>query len=412
MKIKFLLAGLLGFVSATTFAQNSELKNAKNEFDKYETMRGTPAMATMANTSLTTAKASIDKAAANAQTATLPQTYALQGAIYSSLAVKDTTAASQPLFTTAAEALKKAQAADTKKEYEKLIKNANLNLAQISLNQGVKQYQGGKYDEAYKAFEYYRTVLPEDTNAIYYTALSAYNAKNYSAAISNYNKLVTTGYSKKAAAYGDLTNAYLNNKDTTGALKVISDALVKYPNSPDLRRTEIEINLQQGKQKEVIDKTLAAINNDPKNKALYYYAGLAYSGAAEAIKPASGKDAAAKTALIQTQNDTYAKAAEMYKKAVELDPSYYEANLNLGYVYMAPAITMYNAANKLTAQTAYNAAMVKVNAQVDKAKPYLDKALESHPDSQVALSNLKNYYIIKKDNTHVAEMTKRLATAK
>ncbi|WP_460678854.1 tetratricopeptide repeat protein [Mucilaginibacter koreensis] len=412
MKIKFLMAGLFGFISATTFAQKSELKTAQSEFDKYETMRGSAAMATMANTSLTNAKTSIDKAAANEQTATLPQTYALQGAIYSSLAVKDTTAASQPLFTTAAEALKKAQAADTKKEYEKLIKNANLNLAQVSLNQGVRYYQGQKYADAYKAFDYYRTVLPEDTNAIYYSALSAYNAQNFPAAISNYSKLVTTNYSKKASAYSELTNAYLNNKDTTGALKVISDALVKYPNSADLRRTEIEINLQQGKQKEVIDKTLAAINNDPKNKSLYYYAGLAYSGAAEAIKPATGKDAAAKAALVKSQDENFAKAAEMYKKAIELDPSYYEANLNAGYVLMAPAITMYNAANKLTATAAYNAAMVKVNAQVDKAKPYLDKALESHPDSQVALSNLKNYYIIKKDNAHVAEMTKRLATAK
>ncbi|WP_462265527.1 tetratricopeptide repeat protein [Mucilaginibacter sp.] len=343
----------------------------------------------------------------------MAQTYALKGAIYSSLASKDTVATTaMPLFTTATDALKKAQQADTKGEYKKLISNANLNLAQYSLNQGVKQYQGGMYDQAYKSFDYYRTVLPEDTNAIYYTALSAYNAKNYGAAISNYNKLVTTNYSKKGGAYNDLVNAYLNNKDTTGALKVINDALVKYPNNNDLRRTEIELNLQQGKQQQTLDKTLAAINNDPKNKSLYYYAGIAYTGVAEGAKPASGKDAAGKAALMQTRNDNYSKAADMYKKALEIDPSWYEANLNMGYVLMSPAIDMYNAANKITAQKAYDAAMVKVNAQADKAKPYLDKALANKSDSQVALANLKNYYIIKKDNAHVAEMTKRLASAK
>jgi hypothetical protein len=35
----------------------------------------------------------------------------------------------------------------------------------------VKEYGSGKYDLAYKSFDYYRTVLPEDTNAIYYTGL-------------------------------------------------------------------------------------------------------------------------------------------------------------------------------------------------------------------------------------------------
>ncbi len=413
MKTKFLIVGLFGFISANVFAQKSELSNAQNKFDEYETMRGTPAMASRATTSLTDAKTSIDKAAANEKTAAMAQTYALKGAIYSSLASKDTVATTaMPLFTTATDALKKAQQADTKGEYKKLISNANLNLAQYSLNQGVKQYQGGMYDQAYKSFDYYRTVLPEDTNAIYYTALSAYNAKNYGAAISNYNKLVTTNYSKKGGAYNDLVNAYLNNKDTTGALKVINDALVKYPNNNDLRRTEIELNLQQGKQQQTLDKTLAAINNDPKNKSLYYYAGIAYTGVAESAKPASGKDAAGKAALMQTRNDNYSKAADMYKKALEIDPSWYEANLNMGYVLMSPAIDMYNAANKITAQKAYDAAMVKVNAQADKAKPYLDKALANKSDSQVALANLKNYYIIKKDNAHVAEMTKRLASAK
>ncbi len=79
-------AGLLGLISAGAFAQKSELSNAQTKFDDYETTRGVPAMVARANTSLTDAKTSIDKAAANEKTASLPQTYALKGAIYSSLA--------------------------------------------------------------------------------------------------------------------------------------------------------------------------------------------------------------------------------------------------------------------------------------------------------------------------------------
>ncbi len=412
MKIKFLMAGLLGCVSATTFAQKSELSNAQTQYDKYETMRGTPAMATMANTSINDAKTSIDKASTNEKTAALPQTYALKGAIYSSLAIKDTVAStSLPLFTTAEDALKKAKTADAKGEYAKLINSGNINLAQYQLTQGVKNYQSGNFDQAYKSFDYYRTVLPEDTNAIYYTALAAYNSKNYGAAITNYNKLVTTNFSKKQGAYKDMANAYLYNKDTTGALKALDAGITKYPNDASLRRTEIEIGLQQGKQKEILDKTLAAINSDPKNKTLYYYAGLAYSGTAESIKTTAGKDAAGKAALTKERDDDFAKSADMYKKALEIDPNYFEANLNLGYVLMAPAVDMFNAANKLKLQKDYDAAMVKVTAQADKAKPYLDKAIEIQPKSQVGLSNLKNYYIIKKDNAHITEMTQRLKDA-
>jgi hypothetical protein len=40
MKIKLLMAGLLGLVSATTFAQKGELNTAKEEYEKYSGLRG------------------------------------------------------------------------------------------------------------------------------------------------------------------------------------------------------------------------------------------------------------------------------------------------------------------------------------------------------------------------------------
>src|ERR1700761_6948170 len=193
MRIKFLIAGLFGLVSVTAFAQKGELTTAKESYDKWATLSKTGAGAMLAGSSLTTAKTSIDKAAANAKTAQLPQTYALKGAIYAALAVGDTVAAtSAPLFSTADEALKKAKETDTKGENKKLIEDGNITLAQYQLNKGVKEYKQEKYELAYKSFDYYRQALPEDTNAIYYTALSAEMYKNYQDAIPNYKKLVTT----------------------------------------------------------------------------------------------------------------------------------------------------------------------------------------------------------------------------
>lgn len=405
MKIKLLMAGLLGFVSATTFAQKGELKTAQTEYEKYESLRGTP----LAKTSLTTAKESIDKAAANEKTALLPQTYALKGAIYSTYANLDTVATtSLPLFTTAEEALKKAKELDTKSENKQIIETAYLNLAQYQLTKGVAEYGNGKYDLAYKSFDYYRTILPEDTNAIYYTGLSAANSKNYPAAISNYNKLLTLKFSKIQTIYLDLSSVYLLTADTASALKTVSEGVTKFPSNSELRKREIEISLQTGKEKEVLDKIQTALVADPKNKTLYYYAGLTYSQTAESIikEQSKAKDAATKSKLQATKVENYNKAAEMYKKALEIDPNYFEANLNLGYVIINPAIDEYNAANKLPAnkQKEYDASIAKAKTQFEAAKPYLQKAVDLNPKSIDALTNLRTYYLGVKDDANASKI--------
>jgi len=413
MKIKFLIAGTLSLFSATVFAQKGELTTAQTEYDKYDTFRQQKAMAAMAGTSINLAKTSIDKAAANEKTATLPQTYALKGAIYSALAYNDTIATtSAPLFATANEALKKAKEADTKGEYKKLIEAGNQYLAYKQLNKGVKEFQAKQYEEAYKSFDFYRNVYPEDTTAVYYTGLAAANSKNIPVAIANYKKLVTTNYSRRADIYSDLSNLYLMSKDTAAALATVTEAVSKFPANANLRSREVEMALQQGKQDEVIGKIDAAIANDPKNKTLYYYSGIAYGKIAEAADKSAKatKDPAVKAAAVKSRVDANAKAADAYKKAVEIDPNFFEANLNMGYVLMTTAVDDYNVANKLpmSKQKEFAAMMAKVTAAADRAKPYLEKAVELDPKSANALGNLRNYYIIKKDTVKTAEIKKRI----
>ena len=100
-------------VSVSAFAQKSELANAKSEYDKFAVIR----TGKLAATSLNTAKASIDKAAANDKTAQVPQTLALKAAIYSSLANDTTQASRDNLVTAAQDAYKKAQDAYAKGAY-------------------------------------------------------------------------------------------------------------------------------------------------------------------------------------------------------------------------------------------------------------------------------------------------------
>lgn len=423
------MTGLLGLISVAAMAQKGELSNAQSEFDKYETMRNNKAMSKLAFGGLNNAKTSIDKAAANDKTANLPLTYALKGSIYAALAVNDSVpATSTPLFATAEEALKKAKELDTKGENKKMIDNANLSLAQFQLNKGVKEYGEKKYDLAYKSFDYYRQILPEDTNAIYYTGLSAALNKDFDNALVNYNKLLTTKYSNKLRLYQDMEGFYLAKKDTAGAIKIMNEATAKYPNEASLSKALIELNLQTGKQQEVLNKIEGAIANDPKNKTLYYYAGITYTQVADDAnkklaaltkEPTKGAGpakapSAAVTAqiaeLTKTRNDNLDKAEKVYRKALEIDPNYFEANLNLGYVLINPAIDMYNAANKLpvSKQKEYDAAVAKSGALFDAAKPFLQKAVDLQPKSIDALNNLKTYYLGKKDIAHANEIKKQI----
>ncbi|QJD98099.1 tetratricopeptide repeat protein [Mucilaginibacter robiniae] len=413
MKTKLVMAGVLTLSTATLFAQKNELTNAQSEYSKYEVFKQNKATLAQGQTSINTAKTSIDKAAANEKTATLPQTYALKAAIYSALAYQDTVASSsQPLFAAGDEAYKKAVETDAKGENKQLIASAKQYLGYYQLNAGVRQYQTKNYNDAYKAFDYYRASSPEDTTAIYYTALAANLAKNYDAAVTNYKKLATTNSSKKGEAYNDIVNIYLAKHDTTAALAAAHEGIEKFPNNNDLRSTEIQIGLNQGKQTEIIGQIQEAINKDPQNKNLYYYSGLAYSKVAEnAEKSAKAtKEPAKKATFVKTKDENFTQAAEMYKKALQIDPNFADASLNLGYVLMSPAIYKLQDANnsRTIKQTEYDALKNKVYAQLDQAKPYLDKAVELNPKSDIALTNLRNYYIIKNDNAHAAEIKKRI----
>ena len=217
------------------------------------------------------AKASIDKASVNEKTANLPLTFALKGAIYASLAQADSVPATAlPNFKIADDALAKATSLDSAKHENKdMIHTAYLNLAQYKFDEGRAEYANKKYDQAYNSFDYFRKVLPTDTTALYVTGLAAANQgyidpKYFPYAITNYKQLIATNYSKNPGIILDLSSIYLASKDTTDAFKVISDALVKYPANNDLRKREIEIGLQTGKQDMLLSTVDAAIAADPK----------------------------------------------------------------------------------------------------------------------------------------------------
>ena len=413
MKIKFLMAGLLGLISATSFAQKGELNNAETNYNSYLPLSSQKVFAAKALSSLNDAKTSIDKAAANEKTAALPKTFALKAAIYATLANKDSVeTTSLPLAASAIEAEKKAKELDTKGEFKKFITDADINLSLYYRNKGVAEFQNKKYDAAYKAFDQYRQMMPDSADAIHVTGLAAANNNNYPAAIANYTKLLTTNYADKPEIYYDLSSVYLANKDTANAIKTINEGSEKYPANDMLTQRSIIFGLQSGNKTDVINKLQAAITKTPENKTLYYYEGWSYIQLATEMEQKfnAAKDLTVKTGIQQKRLENYNKAAEILKIALQKDPNYYEANLNMAYAIINPAIDNVKVASLLPVakQKEYNDAMAKAGVQFDQSKPFIDKAVASNPKSKDALSLLKTYYIGKKDNAHSAEVQKQI----
>ncbi|HWZ34925.1 MAG TPA: hypothetical protein VNW51_02140, partial [Mucilaginibacter sp.] len=412
MRFKFLLAGLLGVVISTSaFAQMYRVKHAQEAYDKYTMLNKNKATFGEADNSLKEARESVDIAAANSKTASLAQTLGLKAAVYATFALRDTSKKNAlPFFNKADSAYKKAKEADTKGEYKALLDEAALNLGQYKLNEGVTSFQAHSYDVAYKSFSYYKDLFPTDTTALFYTGLAAQQNNDVPNAMANYQKLLTMQYSKNPYVYYTMSNFYLAQKDTVNSLKMASEGVTKYPGDADLRKREIEISLITGKANEVLSKVQTAIAADPKNKQLYYYAGLTYSSSGSAVRDdlekakKAKKDAATIAALQAKKDDYYAKAADMYKKAIEIDPSYFEATLNLGTILLSPAIDMHNSAGDLPAskQKEYTALQAKATALFELAKPYVLKAAELNPNRD-SLTNLRNYYVGVGDMTNASE---------
>ena len=386
MKSLVFAFALLGCAYSAS-AQKGELSTAKTNYEKYIALKDAGSLA-LAGPSLTIAKTSIDKAALNEKTAIDASTWAYKALIYANLALNEADAATaEALIKSAGDDFSKAVDMDTDKKNANLITAGNDAFAQFQLNKGVKAFQAQDFKQAYTAFEQSLIYRPADTLLTYYSGLAAINAVDYTSAIKRYEELLTTDYSANREIALDLSKLYSMQKDTVNAIRIASVYATKF-NDQALATQEIELSLMSGKQKQVIERILAQITLDPKNKLEHFYLGIAY----DALKE-------------------FKKAEDAYKKAIDLDSNYFDATLNLGSGILNNGIDLYNKANTLPAnkQKEYDAAMKVAFVEFDRAFPYLDKAVKIDPKSLNALQNLKTYYVIKKNTAKVAELTKQIS---
>ncbi len=389
MKIKSLLLLAAIFYSIGVFAQTGELKRGVASYEKFNQVKqiGTPALGLK---DLESAKTSLEKASENDKTSNLSQTWTYLALVYSDYALLDTTSTAADYKQKAIDALTKAKAAEGSAEQEQNFAAASRNLAQVELEVGVKAFEVQDYASAYQAFDKGLQHMPGDTLFSYYAGLAAINAKDYPNAIDKYELLLGhDDFSNLSQIYLDLSRLYMISKDTVSAIKYAEEGTAKFPDNQQLATQNIELNLQAGNGEKLISSIAGQIEKNPTDARLQYYYGIALS---------SNKDEeAAKTA---------------YLKAVELDPTFADAYINLGVMLLDQGINVFREASKLPAnqQKEYNESAKRGNELIEEAFPFLEKATEVAPTHSIAWQNLKTYYQIKENAEKVAEIEEKIKT--
>lgn len=308
----------------------------------------------------------IDEAKEHPKTANSPKMWVYRAAVYFEIArkVDDLYKETPDAIKTAADALLKCAETDKNGDWKDQFDFYLLNVANVLFNAAVNEYQNKNYD---KAIDYYQTTLkfiPLDTKGdlktininedlIYQYSYYAAMAKGDNKLTKEYiNKLIDHKFNDPKI-YSALAKVYLDELDTTSALKALTTGRERFSSDQDLMNMELDIYLKQGKTDVLIKKLDDAIAADDQNK-IYYFARAA----------------------------TYEKLGKMevaekdYQKAVEIDPDYYDANFNLGVLNVNKARPLIEQLQKTYKKQEQEALDLQIKQVYTKALTYFEKCWE------------------------------------
>ena len=418
MKTKVLLLIAIG-MSAIGFSQKSEIKAAEKALKSGD--------AAAAKTALDGAASLIDAADARTQA----QYYAVSGNVYYDMAKKGDTDAFQP----AIDAYNKVISIEGASGKEKYTTVAAQQLSQMTadlVNAAVADNNNKKYDDAAEKLYLGYKLSPKDTIYLYYAASSAVNGQNYDKALEFYNELKDIGYDGSGVKYsavnissGEVEEMDKNTRDLYVKAGTHKDPKEERTPSkkPEVVKNIALIYQQLGQN----DKALAAyadaraVDPDDVNLVLgeanLHYAIGDKDKFKELMSVASdmapdNPDLLYNIGVINMEQNNLEDARAAYLKALEIDPGYINALLNLSTTYVNEGNNLIDEMNSLGNSRADIARYDELKQKKDdlfvEGAKVLEKALESNPDNQSVLTQLKNIYGALGDNENFMRVKKLL----
>jgi tetratricopeptide (TPR) repeat protein len=375
---RILILFTLCLAAATTFAQNAKRVSAYNYMKDGDFMK---------------AKEPIDEAVKDEKTGVDDKTWRYRGQIYTGLAQNEYEGIDKAeAIKTAIESFEKAMELDEKEKWKQENLTGLAQAQNLAVNLGIEAYNNASYEKASKLFlvgeEAAANLGVVDTMALYNAGLAAEQAGNFEMALAQYRKATEINY-LGAKMYLYMANLYQRQEDEEGYLAIIKEGREAYPEDADLIVYELNYYLKNQKFDEAKNNLMLAIEKEPDNKQLYFSLGVVY----------------------QELGNTE-EAVKAYKKAIELDPQYFDAVYNLGAFYFNEGVEMNNEANEIEDNKAYEAKRAEAKEEFKKGLPYLEKAHELDPNDTSAIVSLQQLYALLDMTEKYQEMKEKLEAVK
>lgn len=279
-------------------------------------------------------------------------------------------------------------------------------------------FNSNNFEAAADRFEKIYRISPQDTSYLYSAAYSSIKANDYPSALGYYIELGDLGYT------GIAMNHFATDKesgeevlyaDKAGrdfAVKTLKTHIKPRDVKTESRRSEIVKNIaliyaDQGESEKALAATVEARAENPDDLGLIVVQAQTYlklgnkDKFTELIDEASAKaDGNAEflynLGALLGESDNTEEAKKYYQKALDVDPNYNNANLNMAFVILSDEAKYIEEMNAILESNSpnynkYDEIKAKVNKLYLEAIPYLEKSL-SLKESINTAKNLMNLY--------------------
>jgi tetratricopeptide (TPR) repeat protein len=301
------------------------------------------------------------------------------------------------------------------------------------VNSAIQDQNAQRFSAASKKLYAGYTISKVDTVYLYFAATNAMSAQEYDNAMKYYEELLDMGYtgiekeyvatdketgevvafgnkeeqnlmmmsgsyvrpqermseSRKPVILRDLGFIYIEKGKVEQAKQLIADARRADPNDIGLIRAEANIALQMDDMKTYNQLMQKVVASDPDNPELFYNLGVSSASIGD------------------VEN-----ARKYYNRALELDPNFHNAQVNLAVMILEQEDKIIEEMNSLGTSAADNRRYDELRGKRDnmykEAIPYLESALKGRPEDLNILRTLMNMYSIMGEDAKFNQMRSRI----
>ena len=267
-------------------------------------------------------------------------------------------------------------------------------------NQAIEEYNAGNYKSSLKHYSAIFDIIPLDEEdqlkrgnitketILYNSFYSANKMKDNAKSKELLQQLININFNEPAI-YIHMSSILIEEENTDKALEYLALGRDMFEEDQGLINTEINLYIKLGRTSELIGKLGEAIALDDENDLLYFNRGTIYD-----------------------QEGDIANAERDYLTALDLNPTAFGANYNLGALYFNTGVETNNKANGSSNNTVYKKLKKQAEVSFANALPYLETAHELNTEDKNTLLSLKQLYYLNGDYKKSEEMKKLIAELK